>query len=1057
MASVASLGLQNPSGLPYLITEGIVDKPDCSLGWHISSNEVEDMAGEEEIVVTEYCVVWSQGGIVRRVFRFDGNRGEGEKSGREKIRLAVLTWFPSHAKPKMAEDGGRRGSTSDITAKPGTFAASTGNFTRARSCGFQPPNARATRSRALVVFLKTQAHVYFLSGASHVLHMPFEVERALPSPKGLIIQRKLPSPAQITLNPSPVLPPVPLNSFVSTQQQPWSNSSSQATTHNDVLGPPDPVVLPHLYNEILSLSRTDAASNLPSLYSLTDPELEMGLIVTAPSTHLGSFSGSQGPNLTQPGALNPAEVMVYISVPDEFKLLSSVDSDLALSLAVTVNLETRMYTVWNVTYIEPEPASAAAPSRTPVTSGTLSRRRSSYGPGTGTGATTPIGYAPAASRESFGGVVRGQTVTGSSSTNPAIGPRIDKDLTAQEDQFASSLDPDYGKGGAPARISRRVSSLVARADLSTNHDRLAFSGLASGGSSNTNTAHNGNLRRGDSFGGYSARGSIGGSLGPNRRGSVPGTSSFSNSGYHDVPVDDLLEELNASGDFEGLGGVGIREARDSLRKEVVMTKIESFGIDQVASRDGTPISGDALKIFTLVPPRPSISADGEGKSIVMCIVNTLDQKLLNLTFQIRSRGALNISYHGKHRSSSAASIVGKRITPFLTDVERANGVIDAVKLTDGDIARILVLSRTGDGQGELTLRAPWSPVVRIVLPTNLYISNPHQSGHVPLPTRRREGGLRRVSSQGPKSLHRICQETKGGKVTIVDEDGKRHRLRIQMKPRNKLVGKVLDVCRWVLPGNERGGEGVSAGWWCVLRWLQERRCTATDKEWMALVIVIWSMVVGFIDINPSSTVEKKKRRKSGVPRSGNGENPDLSSWEVMLGGGENRRIRSSPGWIKGHGWIWGQGGEDTQPHVQSPELLSEFAPLKLGKKNTLLVDCFVLAGEFMSQAGEEAAGIGGYLPTATGKDPEVRRNALATILVGLHLLREEMKLNVTTADSDAKVLAPILTQIGSWLGWEMWSSRDTSYYGLEDVEMDEWSFVEGAWGDAGPYLTRISS
>jgi anaphase-promoting complex subunit 1 len=1055
MASVASLGIHNPSGLPYLITEGIVDKSDCSLGWHITGNEVGDMAGEEEIVVTEYCIVWSQGGIVRRVFRFDGNRGEGEKSGREKIRLAVLTWFPSHAGPKMAEDAGQLGSTSDISAKPEAFATNTGNSTQAGPCGFQPPNARAARSRALVVFLKTQAHVYFLSGASHVLHMPFEVERALPSPKGLIIQRKLPSPAQITLGPSPVLPPVPLNSFVSTQQQSWSISSSQVTAHNDVPGPPDLVVLPHLYNEILSLSHTDAASNLPSLYSLTDPELEMGLIVTAPSTYLSSFSGSQGHSSTQSGPLNPAEVMVYISVPDEFKLLSSVDSILTPSLAVTVNLETRMYTVWNVTYIEPEPASSVAPSRTPVTSGTLSRRRSSYGPGTGTGATTPIGYAPTASRESFGGAIRGQPVTGPSILNPAVGPRMERDLTAQEDQFASSLDPDYGKGGAPARISRRVSSLVARADLSTNHDRLAFSGLASGGSASTGAVHNGNLRRGDSLGGYSTRGSFGGSFGPNRRGSVPGTGSFSNSGYHDVPVDDLLEELNAGGDFEGFGGMGIREARESLRKEVVMTKIESFGTDQLAPRDSAPVSGDMLKIFTLVPPSPSTSADGEGESIVMCIVNTSDLKLLILTFQIRSRGALSASYPGKQRSSSAAPTVGKRMTPFLADVERANGVIDAVKLTDGDIARILVLSRTEDGQDELTLRAPWSPVVRIALPANLTIYNPHQLGHVPFPARKREGGLRRVFSQGPKSLHRIFQETKGGKVTIVDEDGKRHRLRIQMKPRNKLVGKILDVCRWVLPGNERGGEGVFVGWWHVRRWLEQRGCTVVDEEWMALVIVIWSMAVSFIDISSSSILGKQKRRKGGVPRSSNGENIDLSSWEVMLSG--NRHISSSPEWTRGHGWVWGQGGEDKQSHTRRPELLPEFTPLKLSKKNALLADSIVLASEFMSQAGEEAAGIGGYLPTATGKDPEVRRNALATILVGLHLLREEMKLDVTTADSDAKVLTPILAQVGSWLGWEMWSSRETSYYGLEDAEIDEWLFVEGVWGVPWPYLMLISS
>ena len=55
-----------------------------------------------------------------------------------------------------------------------------------------------------------------------------------------------------------------------------------------------------------------------------------------------------------------------------------------------------------------------------------------------------------------------------------------------------------------------------------------------------------------------------------------------------------------------------------------------------------------------------------------------------------------------------------------------------------------------------------------------------------------------------------------------------------------------------------------------------------------------------------------------------------------------------------------------------------------------------------------------------------------------------MKLDVATADSDAKALTPILAQIGSWLGWETWSWKNTSYYGLEDAEIDYWSFNEGA-------------
>src|SRR5438045_9618665 len=98
--------------------------------------------------------------------------------------------------------------------------------------------------------------------------------------------------------------------------------------------------------------------------------------------------------------------MHYISKEDEFPYLGA-DSGFGLTCAVTINHETNMFTVWNVTLLKPEPLSASS-TRRRISSGTYSRRRSSYAPGTGTGATTPVG--PSGGRDSFGGFRASQSM-----------------------------------------------------------------------------------------------------------------------------------------------------------------------------------------------------------------------------------------------------------------------------------------------------------------------------------------------------------------------------------------------------------------------------------------------------------------------------------------------------------------------------------------------------------------------------------------------------------------------------------------------------------------------
>lgn len=188
MAAVTSLGIHRPSALPYLIAEGILasETAEDSFRWQ-STNSMgrDDAAVEEELLVTDYCVVWSRGGVIQRVFRFD--------SEREKITQAVFAKFPSRlisisggkvGLGQEGEDESPGASTvrlKEITPKdeppPGH------GFDSASSAQVHFADSHSDKDRALVVILNTQAHVFFLHGTGHILHLPLKWKQSFRCPK----------------------------------------------------------------------------------------------------------------------------------------------------------------------------------------------------------------------------------------------------------------------------------------------------------------------------------------------------------------------------------------------------------------------------------------------------------------------------------------------------------------------------------------------------------------------------------------------------------------------------------------------------------------------------------------------------------------------------------------------------------------------------------------------------------------------------------------------------------------------------------------------------------
>jgi hypothetical protein len=191
MADVTSLGVHTPAGLPYLINEGILPaEPKKELyQWDIYAFPGDDGMVEEEILATKDCVVWSQNGLVRTAYRFEL---EGEE-----VRQAVLTRFPKENASLQTQ---ATSSSKPVSRSTEAFGKSARRSIAPMLVTLEPKQNRSRAhntsdetSRALVVLLKTKAHVYFLSGSHHIVDLPFEIESAYAAPRGLILQKKIKS------------------------------------------------------------------------------------------------------------------------------------------------------------------------------------------------------------------------------------------------------------------------------------------------------------------------------------------------------------------------------------------------------------------------------------------------------------------------------------------------------------------------------------------------------------------------------------------------------------------------------------------------------------------------------------------------------------------------------------------------------------------------------------------------------------------------------------------------------------------------------------------------
>lgn len=986
MARVASLGLHTPSALPYCITEKLLPDPPPPNSFTWSTG-----LPHEELLVAGNAVVWSQGGVIRRVFRYDVEK--------EPVVQAVLAWFPSDDPLDAAAGGGSAGGAQnasgedddsegggyvtggpegnkrkqdwadDLKAKKRLSTWSTKTRSYAQQLGSFPKShprhdaagamkgvgagsgdgdgddsddeSTTGRARALVIFLKTQAFVYFLSGTMHIMHLPFEIQHALPAPRGLILQRK-------------PLPPPPPPMF------PTGNSFTVR-----------PVI---------------STKDQPSLFTLTDPLSEPGLVMITSNTPCTDSLLFISPwSELDPEHQDAAFGKPHASHPE-------------VIFAVSYNAERGQVSVWQVRYVlQDRPINPQR--RTPSASGTQSRRRSSFGPGTG--ATTPVtvgGPGSAASTATLAGK------TGRDS----LGPSDISSLNVLAEDFESV-------GGR--RSSRRVSSMMARADLSGNHDA------------------------GQRFSDVS--GSIGASFG--------GPPAPQNTMIlDDQPVDELLNELNMGSLGIGMDDLGSYDG-EGLKQEVLMHKLESFPCrfsDQILSNTKA-----SARVFTLQSP-PSVSAatisgkESPGKRVVLFIVNRDEGTLTQLHFNIQVHSAVPRAYTSR-RSSAKYGVgpVTMGYTPVLADTQRRSDILDVIKVQDGGFQMALVL--TDDGQ--FVLDSPWGPSIDVKLPATLARWNPNTIGEDGSRRGSRKKEFARTLSTSPESYHRLECSVPGGRLTVVDGDCVGHKIGISLTPRESATKVCLETLRVVLGGSVSpgAGEGICVAWMAVSKWMQvtsDPEAALSSKgllpsdEWRAFVITLFLLAIPILH-----EPKLQPRRKNAFVRSSSmmseREWEDHAAHEGIWGSGPEY-LRKTP-------WKWLAEEQDEKA------LKRQLSPVKgkgsLGAAaataaspdgritNKFVTDCISHARQFMKSP------MGAPQKEFFSKPgvEDLRKTGLAVSLVALHLLREEWKLDIAM-EGPSRRLCPVLRQLATWLGWTRWVEE----YMLEDVEMVGWAYDECSFPDS---------
>ena len=987
MAKVESLGIHTPVALPYLIREGILPPEPKKESYQWETYVYDDGAGEieEELLVTKDCVVWSQGHCVRNVYRFEL---EGED-----VLQAILTQFPAAPTPESTDSPralyNGAGKTESRTRRSlGLAGTSPGTLSKSGRHGTE------TLSRALVVFLKTKAHVYYLQGSRHIINLPFELERAFPAPRGCILRRKAPTAAAAP--PTPQMPSAPPNSFFFSQSQ-ASASFLQSPTLARSFGRSQPAKpsplggggsgsLDALFQDVLGTPASATEEDVVSLYSLTSPLADLG-VLTYSIQHQKPrvLSKGQGGLAVEFESLDSAEQIFYVSPRDE---LHSDQSDKAgeLMLIVTLNTELQTLTVWHAWYVDERSLSDLMKQRA-AQKAAKARRRSSFlsAANIGTGATTPAVRTREHTRESFAaaGTLR---LPG----EPAL-PVSRKSTTRQDDEevMASQMDPEYrpiASQSQPARENRRISSL--NADVRASQSAVGTSFAAANGRRHTSFGGP-NERR--SFGHRKSRGSTPGSVFNRSHGADDDLMDIdSEDGEGEESVDGIVRHVR--GTFEAAGAESVLGSVDEgFKRELVVRKVHSLSVGQRAHHH---IGAEHFRVAVLNEAHAAFVSDDTTLGVYICDRATREVTRVNMSVKQRPL------WPGLGGSAQVA-------VPVVVEQKALGRASDLIKLRHANTEAML-LSSLGlvlSNYNSTMCALPLSPSYRVYSPLGSIGSLEAGDAEVgrnrtlPVPTE-----LLSYSQAGVRST-----------FDEVDSEGTHHRRRLQLRPDDPHIDRLLDVCQAVLPGYSLPIRQV----WCTAyaRFAacgESMRDTGSNLEWLAFITAVLFFAVRLLDSKARAALNLSRvaARKRKVTEHG--------SSLVLDKLPRDRAVASRSAWA----WM-----DDRVAPVQ-PTSISPNTRAQLDRRKDQMLPLAAALADELSETLHE-------------QNMASDQTSAMKLMLGLHIFREEHKLSTLSASRSTRLsLAPVIAQLGNWLGLRAWGFENGSHYSFEGAGEDQWAYVK---------------
>jgi anaphase-promoting complex subunit 1 len=403
-----------------------------------------------------------------------------------------------------------------------------------------------------------------------------------------------------------------------------------------------------------------------------------------------------------------------------------------------------------------------------------------------------------------------------------------------------------------------------------------------------------------------------------------------------------------------------------------------------------------------------------GRRFFLHIMNREIQDHIQIEFSVQRHRETMPSVHTEDNAKIGHPI--ERFMPVAAckKTTRLKGDIDATKISDGDVSRILCL-QTKSKHHSLRLHAPWSPEAPLSLSLEpLKIFNPFDLASSPTSSPRSVGIQRTLLD--PKPMIELLHPAEDGTLTMRDVDHQLHRVQIQLAPRNEFIAKILEFCLFILPG-------WTGDWMLAVWWSRYQACQGTEqREWSALVETIFTVALVLDD---GGSGRRKKSELSSISstsvsaRASRGPGRDAFSLMLKLEAAwHGSNTLSSPAWA----WT-----------LPNPEKMHTVARPSTNRH-------IISAREFVkSKPGQECIAL-------LQSNPALTRLALTRLLVGLHLLREERKLDITTQDSTETVtrnLAPVLGQLGRWMGWEEWDWKHGHYFAVETPTNISYGFEDG--------------